>query len=180
MKVSSTITIAVVSLMITGLAQARPNHHGYDRGNTIQRYESQRHDGRHRDGPRHSRDVVRLDLPVHVRGDGRVRLRRLINRHYRINLDHYRLRKVVVDNHGRRHSMGRLRVGKNVSHPQQLYKGRNVLKVPNQGFGKWVLRLDNARVNNIRVVLEPRQQWAHQRSPRRAHHPGYNDRRRGW
>lgn len=160
MKVPNTIAIVVGSMLIAGFAQARPQHDGYH-ADRLDRYETRRHDSRHRHGARRNRDQIRLDLPVHIRGDQRVALRRLINRHYRINLDHYRLRKVVVNNHSRRHSMARLRVGYQAGPPRHLNRGRNVLSVPNQGYGKWVLGLDNVRVNNIRVVLEPRQRLAY-------------------
>ena len=110
----------------------------------------------YRNKPAH-RDVIRLDIPVAVRGNDRVHLRRLVNRHSNVNLDHYRLKKVVVSNYARRQASARLIVGNNVSDVYALRRGRNHIDAPHRSDGRWVLGVKDARIDNIRVVLEPKQ-----------------------
>ena len=111
-------------------------------------------------------DPRRIDIPVRIRGDERVPLRRLLRKRYDINPNHYNLRKVVVFNDGR-HASARLRVGDYVSERRHLHYGRNQLWAPRHSDGRWTLGLSDARVDHIRVVLEPKKQLAAHRYPYR-------------
>ncbi len=138
----------------------RDKHHRGYHSKHERRHHERRHFNKH--------DVVRLDIPVRIRGDERVHLRRLLKNYYNINPDHYRLRKVVVDSRGRHdYASARLKVGGEVSDRTRLERGKNHLRAPRYSNGRWVLGLRNARVNNIRVVLEPRQRYARHEHPRR-------------
>jgi hypothetical protein len=119
-----------------------------------------------------------LDLPVRVRGDGRIKLKRLAQRQHGIDLDHYRLVKVVVNNRGRHGGAAQLRVGSYSTDYVRLDQGRSVIHPPRHGVnGKWILRLDDARVNNVRLVLEPRHRNYAQRGKHRARNRNYNQSR---
>ena len=116
--------------------------------------------------------VLRLDIPVRVRGDERIKLRQLVRNRYGIDTKHYRLRAVVVNNRARHNGFARLRTGDEVSRKTYLERGENRIRAPRSGqHGKWVLRVDNARINNIRVILEPRRQ---QFADRYDHHDRYD------
>ncbi len=106
---------------------------------------------------------VRLDLPVRVRGDGQVRLRRLIREHYDIDLRNYTLRRVVVHNR-RHHGEAQLNVGRYSTECIALYRGKTSIRAP-RADGRWTLDLAGVKTDYIRVVLEPKQRWA------RVHHP---------
>ena len=141
------------------------------------RHDDRRYKDRYHHRQKHANgDVIRLDLPVRVRGDGRVHLKRLLVDHYGVNPDQYRLRKVVVTNRGKggnrghRYAAARLHVGGQIVDHVTLQRGKNDLQAPRHTNGRWILGLDNARVDNIRVVLEPR-------GHRVGHHgPSYNKR----
>ncbi len=129
-----------------------------------------RHDGK-----------LRLDIPVSIRGEEKIGLRRLVRNRYGINTDDYRLRAVVVDNYSHRRAAARLYTGNDYSRLTYLQRGPTRIRAP-QGdqYGRWILHVDNARVNNIRVVLEPRRKhYAHryEPTPRR---PWYYDRWSRW
>ena len=103
-------------------------------------------------------DRVRLDIPVNFRGEGKLRLKRMARQHYAIDLDEYRLVRVVFDHRGgRKRAAARLYVGQQRSDLVYLHPGRNVVYAPRtRANARWQLALDNARVNNVRLVLEPR------------------------
>ena len=105
---------------------------------------------------------IKLDLPVRVRGSDRIRLRKLARQYYDIDLDHYRLVRVVVDGHGRRHrGTACLQVGHYLSDAKYL-DGRTRFRAPNaRRHAPWVLEVSKARVNNVRLVLEPRNRHAY-------------------
>jgi len=124
-----------------------------------------------------NRGVIRLDIPVAIRGDERVHLRRLINRRSNVNLNNYRLKKVVVNNYARRSAAAKLIVGDRVSHVHTLQRGSNHIAAPRRGDGRWVLGVTDARIDNIRVVLEPKPHVA--KRPGRYEQPWFSD-RRGW
>jgi hypothetical protein len=121
------------------------------------------------------RDVIRLDIPVAIRGDDRVHLRRLVNRHSNLNLNNYRLKKVVVNNYARRSAAAKLIVGDRVSSVQWLQRGRNHIAAPRRSDGRWVLGVKDARIDNIRVVLEPKPYMASR--PGKYQQPWFSDRR---
>ncbi len=177
MKAVAPIVLALVAGLTMQTAQAgRADTHRFHSGVWF----TDRHapmydidDRRYRNKRFKKQGVLRLDVPVHVRGSQRVKLRRLLNRYYDIDLNDFRLRKVVINHHGRRHASASLRTGP-VSTPQRfLNHGRTHIFAPaNQG--RWVLNFHNARVNNIRVVLEPRYRYvAHPHFDRRFHHRGH-------
>ena len=56
------------------------------------------------------------------------------------------------------------------TNPQRLTRGQNHLRAPQYSDGRWVLGVKHARINNIRVVLEPK--------PRLAYH--HNTQQRPW
>jgi len=136
----------------------RENHHE-DRGYNDHNY------GKHRNKHR-ARDVLRLDIPVHVRGSARIPLRQAIRSQYDIDLTNYRLRKVVVDNYGQHRGYAKLQTGHRNSGRVALNNGRTHVRAPRYTDGRWNLKLRHARVDNIRVVLEPRHRVTHSR---RAH-----------
>lgn len=149
----------------------QPFHKNYD-----DRYykKSDRHGRKNK--PAH-RDVLRLDFPVAIRGDERVHLRRLINRRSNVNLNNYKLRKVVVNNYARRSAGAKLIVGDRVSHVHRLQRGSNHIAAPRRGDGSWVLGVKDARIDHIRVVLEPKPHVA--KRPGKYQQPWFSD-RRGW
>jgi len=161
-------TMLVVGALVTALnAYAHPAHTSTTPIQQTERasaeWTQQHHHARRvrHEHPHFSRrNVLRLDLPVHLRGDHRVGLKRMLKRHYRINPDHYRLKRVVID-HGRGHrGSAHLRVGRNIVDETRLHSGANHLRTGRYDQGRrWVLGLRNARVNNIRVVLEPRNRF---------------------
>ncbi len=138
------------------------------------RHGNNRFDNRHR-------GVIRVDIPVSVRGDQRLPLRRML-RHRGYNPNDYHLRAVVFHNDGRRHASARLRVGDQVNNEYHLGRGKTRLRAPRyaQDSGRWVLGLNNARVDHIRIVLEPKHRWAYQQRPYRPQQPWASDYRRGW
>ena len=129
-------------------------HRYRDRHYDDQRYRNKR--GKHR-SKHYGKRKIRLDIPVDWYGDGRLKLKRLARYHHGIDLDNYRLVRVVLDSHNRRHGAARLRVGQHLSDLVYLGYGRSVIHAPRtRGNGRWVLKLDDAAVSNVRLVLEPR------------------------
>ena len=123
----------------------------------------------------HYGEVLRLDLPVHVRGKGKIRLGRLINRHYNINLEHYNLRKVVVHNHSR-YGRANLMVGGYHTSRIALHPGRNHIQAPvRDSRGHWKLALRDVYTDHIRVVLEPKYKQRHKRHYSLGEHKGKYD-----
>jgi hypothetical protein len=178
MKTVALTTVVIGALLAADGAFAKPHddhrkqrndryEQGHDYDHRYDRYDRYEREDRHHRRHFNKRDVVRIDIPVHIRGDERVPLRRMLRNYYNINPNHYHLRKVVVDNRGRHRASARLKVGDYVSGRQHLHQGRNHLRAPRYGDGRWVLKLNNARVNNIRVVLEPKHHYAAKHYPRR-------------
>ena len=112
-----------------------------------------------------------------MRGSDRIKLRRLANYYYGIDLDNYRLVRVVVDGHSKRHRHGgegtaRLRVGHYETQTKYL-DGRTAFRAPDaRRHAPWVLGINRARVNNVRLVLEPRNRYAYKH--------GYKNRSDDW
>lgn len=121
------------------------------------------------------RSVIRLDIPVAIRGDERVHLRRLVNRHSNLNLNNYRLHKVVVNNYARHSAAARLIVGGRDTGVQSLHRGRTHIAAPRRSDGRWILGVRDARIDNIRVVLEPKHHVASR--PGKYQQPWFSDRR---
>lgn len=128
------------------------------------------HDFEHQGWQQHR---IKLDLPIRFRGTDRLRLRKIAQRHYAIDLDRYRLVRVVVEGHGRRHRPGtaRLIVGHHRSHDEYL-NGRASFRAPDaRRKANWQLKVRDAQINHVRLVLEPRfHKYAH-RSDYRTHNP---------
>ena len=138
------------------------------------------HGKQHRSDHVRQHEVIRLDVPVRIRGDERIHLRRLLSNYYGINPRHYRLKKVVVNNRSRRNAYARLRVGNSVTDVRYLSRGKNHLRAPRYSDGRWVLGVRDARINNIRLVLEPKYNWAHHDRPRHHPRPWFDDSARRW
>ena len=157
-------TLASTLIITAALAAASPAE-AHDRGrdrahNHFNEHFNERYDDQRYRDKRHNRKhyrKIRLDVPVNWRGDGRLKLKRLAQRYHGIDLDQYRLVRVVLDSHGRRHGVARLRVGQYQSDLVYLNRGRSVIHAPQtRGSARWVLKLDNAKISNVRLVLEPR------------------------
>ncbi len=188
MKVLTTLMLST-ALLASGSALAdddhRKKHHRGDRYETHEykryhgddqryyrgkdRYHGKRHhDKWDRRADRHG-GRLRLDIPVSVRGEEKIGLRRLVRNRYGIDTRDYRLRAVVVDNYSHRRAAARLYTGDDYSRLTYLQRGPTRIRAP-QGdqHGRWILHVDNARVSNIRVVLEPRRhEYAHRYEPPR-------------
>ena len=172
--------------------------HKYDRkydGKYDRKHERKYHrdyrNNRHWDNFHNARhgDRVRLDIPVDFRGDGKLALKRLARANYGIDLDDYRLVRVVFDHRGgRKRAAARLFVGQQRSDLVYLQHGRNVVHAPQtRANARGQLVLDNARVSHVRLVLEPRSRFAnhndrYDRDDRRYRSSRYNDydRRYDW
>lgn len=162
-----------------GLALAFPvladrDHHDndrHDRKKSSKHKYADHYDHKHKyrnrgyrdDSQRHYRsdhyrgERIRLDLPVNLRGKVRVNLKRLIQRNHHINPNHYRLVKVVLNNHTYNRGIARLRAGSFDSQRTYLSAGRNPIKVPSvSGHASWKMHFRHVDIDNIRVVLEPR------------------------
>ena len=180
MKILITTTLVAITLLSADIASAKPrdiSEPRSDRHYTDQHYTDQQYRKRHHQRQRQQKsDLVRLDLPVHVRGDDRIHLRRLIRNHG-YNPNHYTLRKVVFNNKSHRRASARLRVGNRVAFEHLYGPGKTQMRAPAQTNGRWVLALDNARVNSVRVVLEPKNNWAYYRGPEHSEKRWFNDRR---
>ena len=165
MKIVTTTVLIVGALLVSDGAFAdHKRGHGKH-----QRHDSVRH-----------HELVRIDVPVRIRGDERIHLRRLLSDYYGINPRHYRLKKVVIDNRSRHGAYARLRVGNQVTNARYLSRGRNHLRAPRYGDGRWVLGVQDARINNIRLVLEPKYNWAYNDRPHRQPRPWFEDGYRRW
>ena len=165
MKILLTSTVVAAALLSADPAAAKPRDNVNPTHNKHHQEQQQRY----------NRDIVRLDIPVRVRGDERLHLRRLMHRHG-YNPDHYQLRKVVFNNQSRRHAGARLRVGNQVVTKRHIDRGRNQLHAPRHGDGRWVLAFNNARVDQVRLVLEPKYHWAYHDAPRHAPRRWFEDR----
>jgi len=152
--------------------------HGYD-----DRHYYDERDYKHK--RKHARsEKLRLDIPVRLRGNDRLRIGRALNRHYNIDLDHYNIRKVVFKNRSR-NATATLRVGHYVTEPVYLDRGRNEIYAPSEGK-RWILNTNGARIHNVRVVLEPKHRYAYARKDykkrdyysKHQHKRAYYDRKR--
>ena len=141
----------------------------YDGKRYKDRHYDDRYDRRH-DKRRWAKKRIRIDVPVRVRGDERFKLRRIAARRG-IDLNHYRLVKVVVDSHGPRHSWARLRIGDKVSRDVRLGRGRTHIEAPRGAQnGRMILGVVDARVSNIRMVFEPKpRRYAYWDKPYKGH-----------
>lgn len=101
---------------------------------------------------------IKLDLPIRFRGTDTLRLRRIAQSHYGIDLNRYRLVRVVVDGQGRRHrpATARLIVGDHRS-PSAYVDGRTAFRAPQaKRKASWQLGVHNAKIDRVQLVLEPR------------------------
>ena len=176
MRMLMTLTAVTVALFCADYASAKHRDFQDTRyhPHADKRIYNNHHDKRYR-------DVIRVDIPVAVRGDQRLPLRRML-RHHGYNPNEYRLRAVVFHNYGHRHASARLRVGHQINDEYRLGRGKTRLRAPRHAHdsGRWVLGLNNARVDQIRVVLEPKRRWAYRYGPRRHNRPWLGDYRHKW
>ncbi len=162
-----TSAVLLAAVLVTGFwvnsAFAHPDHSRSYKHSDFHSYHPHSRDYHHRKRYQdhwtskhraYQNQVVRLDLPVRIRGSERVHLRRLINQHYNIDLKNYRLRNVVFHNRSRRDGYAQLNVGRYSSRPVALYRGYHRISAPNSN-GRWTLDVENLRTKNIQVVLEP-------------------------
>lgn len=178
----------LISTFLTGLlvlaattAEARA-----DDGERRDRFSQRSHDSRQFDDSRFEQrraqrnERIRLDFPLHVRGDRRIKLHRLA-RHHGIDLADYRIVKVVVRSHGPRRSYARLSVGHGFAEAVPLHHGRVHIHAPRgRQHGRAVLGLANARVDKVRLVLEPKYRRHHDyahHGARRSYDPWWSDRK---
>lgn len=161
MKTVFTTTLLIGAL--TAAAPAMAEHKAWS-GKIAKTYtngyqQNDKYANKHRSNSRNKashQNVIRLDIPVRVRGNDRIHLRKLVNRHSNLNLDNYRLKKVVVDNNSRRYATAKLFVGHNQGEAFALKRGRNHITAPRRSDGRWMLGVRDARIDHIRVVLEPK------------------------
>ncbi|NKB97016.1 MAG: hypothetical protein GKR90_00740 [Pseudomonadales bacterium] len=183
-------SILITSIVTVGLlfgaasANADRGDRHFDRNRGADKPNYQRDDQRYRDNHRYDNkrdrrhyargdhyrgERIKLDLPVRVRGTDRIALRKLAKRYHEVNLKNYHLVRVVVDGRSRRYDPGtvRLRVGKQFSREKYL-DGRTAIHAPfAHRKAHWVLDVNRGRVNNVRLVLEPRKrQYSHRRGGR--------------
>ena len=187
MKILPKATLIIGTLLASNIALAedygrsgKPHRdQTYDHGS---KHQYDRHQGRQnkRAHKRYANENLRLNVPVHVRGNDRIRLRRAINRHYDINLDQYRLKRVVVHNSGRRPAAARLNVGYTAGDVHYLVRGKNPIHAPRNTDGRWLLGFKDARVDNVRVVLEPKPRWAYSDRRWNTQRPWFEDGRPRW
>ena len=171
------LTLIVVTIALFGADLASAKQRDFHDTQYHPHADKRIHNDRH--GKRY-RDVIRVDMPVKVRGDRRLPLRRML-RHHGYNPNAYHLRAVTFHNYGHRHASARLRVGHQVNDEYYMGRGKIRLRAPRltqdtQDSGRWVLGFNNARVDQIRVVLEPKRRWAYRHGPNHHKRPwfGYN------
>ncbi len=172
---SAVTSILITALLVFALPAEADRGDKRDRGDKP-RFEQNYDDARYYDGKRYNdkrrwaKKRIRIDVPVRVRGDERFKLRRIAARRG-IDLNHYRLVKVVVDSHGPRHSWARLRIGDKVSRDVRLGRGRTHIEAPRGAQnGRMILGVVDARVSNIRMVFEPKpRRYAHWDKPYKVH-----------
>lgn len=99
---------------------------------------------------------IPLSMKIKINGQGRVGLRRLIERHHHIDTRNYRLRTVVVDNKATYPACAELSVGHRSSGVVDLQRGSTYIPVPRgSARGAWVLNVDAARLRRVHVELVP-------------------------
>jgi hypothetical protein len=187
MKTVFTTTLLIGAFIAAAPAMAEQNPWSGKFANSYSN-SYQQHDkyaNKHRPGFRNKalhRNIIRLDIPVRVRGNDRIHLRKLVNRHSNVNLDNYRLKKVVVDNHSRRYATAKLHVGQHQSEVLALHRGSNHIAAPRRSDGRWMLGVRDARIDHIRVVLEPKpyafKHYGFNRYWQYQHNPWFSDNRR--
>lgn len=102
--------------------------------------------------------LLRLHLPVHLEGNQTVRLDRLVEDHYDIDLRNYLLRGIVIESDGytdRRDAYARLQVGRYKTGRVYLDGGQTAIDAPAYRNTHWQLRLGSgARAHGLLLVLE--------------------------
>lgn len=104
--------------------------------------------------------VVKLHLPVNLEGRQTVRLNRLVDEFYDIDLDDYVLREVVLETDGandRRNAFASLQVGRYRTGRVGLHNNLTSLEAPVVHSSQWRLQLGSgARAHGILLVLSER------------------------
>ena len=171
MKTFITLTISTLLALTSFAAFADHSEFASERFIKVHRdhkshvYHHNKRHGKNRHHKRkrhHNQEVLRLDIPVYLDGSDKLKLRRLINRHYNISTRNYDLKKVVIHNP---YSKGRVRLGVGGYSTGRVYldRGKNHIVAPVQSSnGYWTLRLKNVYTDYIRVVLTPKNYYAHQ------------------
>lgn len=159
------------TIKIKGDYDTRRYHDDQRRGDYV--YKDHRKPKYHRGGR------LRVDIPVRLRGDSRLPLKRMLRREHGIDPSQYRLVKVVVNTYGRYQGAASLRVGDRATGYQYLNRGRNHIQAPRGHRNeRWLLNIADTKVSNVRLVLEPRGR-GHRLARNERHHDRYSwDQRR--
>lgn len=108
-------------------------------------------------GARRQAHPVTLRVRVKGDGDGTIRLKRLLRHQHDIDTDDWRIRQVNVYSKGRRDACADLRVGNFSTGPVLLRRGVTRIQAPHSvRDGHWKLEVENARIREIAIVLEPK------------------------
>ncbi|MFK7915884.1 MAG: hypothetical protein AB8B93_18370 [Pseudomonadales bacterium] len=104
--------------------------------------------------------VVKLHLPVNLEGRQTLRLNRLVDEYYDIDLDNYVLREVVLETDGandRRDAFASLQVGRYRTGRVGLHNNLTSLEAPVVHSSQWRLQLGSGvRAHGILLVLSER------------------------
>lgn len=122
------------------------------------RYDSSYKRSRHTSDRRYAdARPVTLRLRYDANGDGSIRLRRMLRNQHGIDSNDWRIRSVNIRNKTRRASCADLSVGGRSTGPVNLRRGITTIVAPRgRHDGRWVLNFENAKVRDVAVVLEPR------------------------
>ena len=160
-KVTLATTLLTLTTAFAGSAFADPGHQS--RGN----YHGHGHHAAH------TQNLIRVHIPIRDHGPETLKLRRLIRHERNVNLDHYRLKAVVVKNGPFSNGYASLRVGDKRT-GRFFLPGRERIRIPAPGRAgdPWRLRLGpGTQVRAVTAVLEPRpHRWAHGASHYRQGH----------
>lgn len=110
--------------------------------------------------PTRSNEIVKLHLPVNIEGRQTIRLQRLVDEYYDIDLDEYVLREVVLETDGatdRADAYARLQVGRYRTGRIRISDNLTSLEAPGVHHDRWRLQLGSGvRAHGILLVLSER------------------------
>lgn len=158
LTIKVTATALALSAALNG-AGAVADQRGYQQKQDGQQ---KQHGHRHTVSPASHRDEIRLNLPVRDHGAENLALRRMVNSHSNLNLDHYRLKAVVTENGRYSNGYASLRTGKHKT-GRYLLSSRQKTRIPapSDAHKDWRLRLGpGTNVRSVTLVLEPRRTQA--------------------
>ena len=128
----------------------------YDHGRTglgVVDRDYRRYDSRYTQN--HSGPIT-LRLNYDANGDGRISLRRLLERQHDINPDNWRIRSVNLRHKSKRVACADLSIGGRSTGPVYLRKGITTLHAPRgRTNGRWMLDYENIKLRDVAVTLEP-------------------------